>query len=233
MKDNMPEHVAIIMDGNSRWALKNQKNILSAYQQGIKVAGEIIIHAKDLGIKYLTLFVFSTENWNRPKNNIKIIMNLLRYYLINDIKALINQKISINFIGNLARLDPDIQNCMNKIRLDSKEHPFKLRLAISYGGRDEIIRSLITFLKKYPNPKFLDDLKQVENKFSFIINPDKIPDPELLIRTSGEYRLSNFLLWQLAYTELIFIKKFWPDFNIEDFNYAMNKFSVRNRRFGT
>lgn len=233
-QQNMPNHIAIIMDGNARWAKQNNKNKLSGYQQGIKVAQNIIRNAKKMGIKHLTLFAFSLENWQRPASDVKCLMTLLRQYLTNDIEQLLEEKMHISFIGNLRKLDQDIREQMEFIAIESNKvrHQFKLRLAISYGARNEILRTAISFAQKCYKKDFNLDMRQCEKKFIALLNPENFPEPDLLIRTSGEHRLSNFLLWEIAYTELIFIDKLWPDFTADDLYSAVKVYNRRKRRFG-
>ena len=230
----VPGHVAIIMDGNARWAKKHGRAKLVGYQEGMRTAKNIISYSKHIGIKYLTLFIFSLENWQRPHSDVKIIMSLLREYLIDNVLELLSEDMEISFIGNLSRLDKDIRDQIKHIAEASKKprYEFKLRLAISYGARNEIINSVIALIQKYQNKKYHLDKKHIEKKFLALLNVDNFPELDLLIRTSGEYRLSNFLLWELAYTELIFVNKLWPEFTNVDLQKAINIFNMRNRRFG-
>ena len=232
-KKNMPEHIAIIMDGNARWAKQNNKNRLIGYKKGIEVAQNIIRNVKETGIGHLTLFAFSLENWQRPAADVKSLMNLLRQYLANDVEKLLAEGMQISFIGDLSKLDQDIRAKMESISSASMQvqHRFKLRLAISYGARNEIMRAVSAFAKQY-NPAAAASAVQDEQQFTALLNPQNFPDPDLLIRTSGEHRLSNFLLWEMAYTELMFIDKLWPDFTIADLQAAIAAFSKRERRFG-
>ena len=229
----MPEHIAIIMDGNARWAKQNNKNRLIGYKKGIEVAQNIIRNVKETGIGHLTLFAFSLENWQRPAADVKSLMNLLRQYLANDVEKLLAEGMQISFIGDLSKLDQDIRAKMESISSASMQvqHRFKLRLAISYGARNEIMRAVSAFAKQY-NPAAAASAVQDEQQFTALLNPQNFPDPDLLIRTSGEHRLSNFLLWEMAYTELMFIDKLWPDFTIADLQAAIAAFSKRERRFG-
>ena len=229
----MPDHIAIIMDGNARWAKQNNKNRLIGYKKGIEVAQNIIRNVKETGIGHLTLFAFSLENWQRPEADVQNLMNLLRQYLANDVEKLLAEGMQISFIGDLSKLDQDIRAKMESISSASMkvQHEFKLRLAISYGARNEIMRAVSTFAKQY-NPAAAASAVQDEQQFTALLNPQNFPDPDLLIRTSGEHRLSNFLLWEMAYTELMFIDKLWPDFTIADLQAAIAAFSKRERRFG-
>ncbi len=226
--NNPPNHIAIIMDGNSRWAKNRLITQNLGYKKGIIAAQNIIRHAKNIGVKYLTLFAFSSENWNRPEKDVKEIMDMLRKYLKKDIEELLHEDIKIIFIGSRKRLDPDIAELMHQVEERSKNNSFNLIMAMSYGSRNEILDAAIEFSKKidsHPQKSALDT-------FTSTINPHNIPDPDLLIRTSGEYRLSNFLLWQIAYTELYFTDKLWPDFTTKDLDDAINNYNSRERRYG-
>jgi len=231
---NIPRHIAIIMDGNARWAKKNKKNRLAGYRRGIEVAQTVIKNAKEIGIEYLTLFAFSLENWQRPASDVKSLMTLLRRYLANNAEQLLAEEIEISFIGDLSKLDQDIRKKMSWITTESKKlgHKFKLILAISYGARNEILRAAISFAQQYQEKHLKSNMQDLEKKFVTLLNPQNFPEPDLLIRTSGEHRLSNFLLWEIAYTELIFIEKLWPDFTSVDLYEAINTYSKRERRFG-
>ncbi|MFQ3307291.1 MAG: undecaprenyl diphosphate synthase [Candidatus Midichloriaceae bacterium] len=225
----IPKHIAIIMDGNSRWAKKNSVSDISGYREGIKVAQDIIKSAKKMGVQHLTLYAFSIENWNRPKDKVEKLMTIFKGYLKKDINELIRNDIKVQFIGNFSRLDPEIINLMQNAEDASHGNSFNLRIAISYGARDEILDAAIRFSTAISG----NDSKEImEQKFNQIINPDNIPDPDLLIRTSGEHRVSNFLLWQIAYTELYFVDKLWPEFTEEDLEHAIEDFNKRERRYG-
>ena len=225
---NIPKHIAIIMDGNGRWAKhKNLPKILG-YQQGVKAAQNIIEYAKSIGVSYLTLYAFSLENWQRPKDEVKGLMDMFRKYLKNEVEELIKNDIRVIFIGKRDKLEEDIRESMASVEQRSLAHSFNLIIAVSYGSRDEIVDVAIQFSKLY-GAENNDDAKLL---FSSIINPHNIPDPDLLIRTSGECRLSNFLLWQIAYTELFFTDKFWPDFSGNDLMDAIKNFNQRERRYG-
>lgn len=216
----MLKHLAIIMDGNGRWAKNNSSSKLVAYNKGADAAEKIIEHSKSIGIKYLTLYAFSSENWNRPKEDVTILMDILRMYLKNRINKIIEHGVNVKFIGKLSLLPDDIQKLMNDAQEKSKNYDnFFLSIAVSYGSRDEILDA--AHKATIENKKFEDCLYTSE-----------MPDPDLLIRTGGQHRLSNFLLWQLAYTELYFINKLWPDFNEEDLNNAITEFNKRTRTYG-
>ncbi|RST72201.1 di-trans,poly-cis-decaprenylcistransferase [Candidatus Aquarickettsia rohweri] len=222
--------MAIIMDGNGRWA--RQKNLPKSfgYQKGIKSAQCIIKYSKKLGVEYLTLYAFSLENWQRPKDEIAKLMDMFREYLKKDIEKLIAEDIRIIFIGDHSKLDEDIKIAMKSAEDRSSQNSFCLVIAMSYGARDEITRSILKFNEKHNKESV--NKNNIEELFESIINPHQIPNPDLLIRTSGEKRLSNFLLWQIAYTELYFTSKCWPDFEKQDLLDAIDNFNKRERKYG-
>ena len=231
MKDSIPKHIAIIMDGNSRWAIKNNVNLSVAYEKGINTANKIVSYAKSLNVKYLTLYAFSIENWNRSSKKTSVLAYLLKNYLHQKLNKLIYQGISIDFIGDLSMIEENIKKLMRKISNKSQHNSFKLQIAISYSSKNEIIRSIASLRRKYSLLNNIDNLK-IEKLFNQIINPKNLPDPDLLIRTSGEQRLSNFMLWQLSYTELYFCDKLWPDFTEKDLLKAIQEYKTRSRRYG-
>ncbi|WP_323733098.1 polyprenyl diphosphate synthase [Candidatus Bandiella euplotis] len=224
---NIPRHIAIIMDGNGRWAKHNNVPKLMGYQHGIETAQTIIEYVKAIGVQYLTLYAFSLENWQRPKTEVDNLMNMFRSYLTNDIDNLIKNDIRVIFIGQRNKLEADIRDSMLNVEEKSSRNNFKLIIAISYGSRDEVVNTAVQFSKFYD-----ENIKNPDELFASIINPHNIPDPDLLIRTGGEHRLSNFLLWQMAYTELFFIDKFWPDFAKQDLLNAIEDFNKRERKYG-
>ena len=226
-----PKHIAIIMDGNSRWAKKKNLPKISGYNEGIKAAQNIIQFSKDLGVRYLTLYVFSIENWQRPKIEVENLMIILKNYLKKDIYSLITKGVRVIFTGDHSKLDQEICDSMYQIEEESLKNNFYLIIAISYSGRDEIIRSIIELCKSY-NKVDLVNYCDIESLFTSIMNLHNIPNPDLLIRTGGEKRLSNFLLWQIAYTELYFTDKLWPDFMKYDLVVAINDFNKRERKYG-
>lgn len=226
---NIPNHIAIIMDGNARWAKKRLLPRVAGYKKGIDIAEKVIYQAMEAGVKYLTLFAFSSENWFRPKIEVEELMGLFRSYLKNVIPNIIKRDIKVIFIGERDKLDEDIKGMMKEVEDRSSNNKFNLILAVSYGGRDEIRTAAIEMAKYLKDKK----LSEYENSlFDSFINNLKIPDPDLLIRTSGEHRISNFLLWQIAYTELYFTDKLWPDFCQDDLHQAIISYSNRERRYG-
>jgi undecaprenyl diphosphate synthase len=226
----LPQHIAIIMDGNGRWARERNLPKIIGYQRGIESAQKIIEYSKDLGIKYLTLYAFSLENWQRPKNEVAKLMNMFRDYLKNDIEKLIKKDIRIIFIGDRLKLDEDIRDSMKQVEDRSLQNSFCVIIAMSYGARNEITSAILKLGEQY-DKEFLNQ-NNIEKLFESAINPHGIPNPDLLIRTSGEKRLSNFLLWQIAYTELYFTNKYWPDFAKQDLLDAIEDFNKRERKYG-
>jgi undecaprenyl diphosphate synthase len=231
-KDNLPKHIAIIMDGNGRWAKARGLPRTAGHRQGIKRVKEIVKVANKLGIKYLTIFAFSTENWNRPKKEVDMLMRYLNNFLRNEIEDLNKNNIKLTVIGKEKPL-PDYLLKRIKFAQDYSRNNtgMNLIIALNYGARQEIVdavkRYALSVLEKKEN---LNDLN--EEKFANFLYTQGIPDPDLLIRTSGELRVSNFLLWQISYTEFYFTKKYWPDFTEEDLLEAIADYQGRQRRFG-
>ena len=225
-----PEHVAIIMDGNNRWTKKHKLKGFAGHEKGIDSIQNAVDTAKLFNIKFLTLFSFSSENWSRPKKEVKFLMNLLRKYLSNKINKLMKDNVSIKMIGEKKKLPKDIVKKINNYqKLTQKNNGLNLIFALNYGSRNEIIISVRKIINKFIKKKFYINEKSISSNL-FTKN---IPDPDLLIRTSGEKRLSNFLLWQLAYTELVFLDVLWPDFKKKHFLEALNQYSKRVRRYGS
>lgn len=230
---NIPKHVAIILDGNGRWAKKRRMPRNYGHSQGSKVVEQICEDAYHLGIKYLTVYAFSTENWKRPKDEVEALMKLLKNYLDTSIKTSEKNNMRVRIIGDRTGLSDDIQKKINNLEEASKANTgLNLQVAINYGSRDEIIRAVKTLSKDLDeNRVALDDIDEL--MFSRYLDTGDIPEPDLLIRTSGEQRLSNFLLWQLAYTEFYFTDVLWPDFNKRELLMAVEYYSARNRKYGT
>ena len=225
-----PVHVAIIMDGNNRWTKKHKLKGFAGHEKGIDSIQNAVDTAKLFNIKFLTLFSFSSENWSRPKKEVKFLMNLLREYLSNKINKLMKDNVSIKMIGEKKKLPKDIVKKINNYqKLTQKNNGLNLIFALNYGSRNEIIISVRKIINKFIKKKFFVNEKSISSNL-FTKN---IPDPDLLIRTSGEKRLSNFLLWQLAYTELVFLDVLWPDFKKKHFLEALNQYSKRVRRYGS
>ncbi len=225
---NIPEHVAIIMDGNGRWAKNRNKPRFYGHKEGMKRVKEIVEASKEFGIKVLTLFAFSTENWERPKEEVSFLMSLLKEYIKKEVKELKKNNIRLNFIGDLSKFSNDIKNLLNdSMGITSHCNDLMLNIALNYGGRADILQAV----KRIVAEK-IDEEKINEQLFSNFLYTKGIKDPDLLIRTSGEYRISNFLLWQIAYTELYITDTLWPDFDKNEFRKALEDFSKRERRFG-
>ena len=226
----IPAHVAIIMDGNNRWTKKKKLKGFAGHEKGIDSIQTAVDTAIFYNIKFLTLFSFSSENWARPEKEVKFLMNLLRRYLSKKIKKLMESNISIKMIGDKKKLPKDIVNKIEKYqKLTSKNNQLHLNFALNYGSRNEILIALRKIISKYVKKKILIN----EETISSNLYTKNIPDPDLLIRTSGEKRISNFLLWQLAYTELVFLDVLWPDFKKKHFADALNQYSKRVRRYGS
>lgn len=228
----LPVHVAIIMDGNGRWAAKRGLPKKAGHKAGAKTLEDISNAAVALGIKHLTVYAFSTENWKRSEEEVAGIMDLLRYYLQSFIDKVKKDNVLVHVIGDKTALDLDIQQKIENLEELSKHKTgMQLHIALNYGGRDEILRAVRTIAKKAVEGEILPEA--IDSKaFESCLDTVGIPDPELMIRTSGEERISNFLLWQLAYTEFQFQNKLWPDFTVEDFQQALLQYQNRDRRFG-
>ncbi len=227
-----PKHIAIIMDGNGRWAKQKGKPRIFGHQQGVKTVRRIVEDAANIGVKCLTLYSFSTENWSRPKSEITALFGLLKRFVKDDLKELIDRNVRVRIIGSHQGLGQDIIDLLENVEQKTKGNTdFDLVIAFNYGGRDEIIRA---------TKKIADNIK------AGLIDPDNINDelfasyldtagieePDLVIRTSGEKRISNFLLWQAAYAEFVFLDVLWPDFSKQDLQTAIKEYQKRERRFG-
>lgn len=230
--NNIPNHVAIILDGNGRWAKKRMMPRNYGHSQGSKVVEKICEEAYNIGIRYLTVYAFSTENWTRPKDEVDALMNLLNKYLDTSIKTSKKNNMRVRIIGDRSGLSVDLQTKIKALEEASENNTgLNFQVAINYGGRDEITRAVKALSKDLKEDRLAVDSIN-EEIFSQYLDTNDIPDPDLLIRTSGEQRLSNFLLWQLAYTEFYFTDVLWPDFNKEDLLKAVKFYSERNRKFG-
>jgi undecaprenyl diphosphate synthase len=231
-EDKLPSHVAIIMDGNGRWAQQRGLDRVFGHQHGVTALREVIETAAELGIRYLTLYAFSTENWGRPDKEVNALMEIMVQSLNKETDTLIKNNISLKAIGDVTRLSNNVKNRLfDTIRLTSTGTGLNLIVALSYSSRWEITEAA----RRMADDVLKGKLKQdsiIEEEFEKYLTTYGIPDPELLIRTSGELRISNFLLWQLAYTELYFTDILWPDFGKEDFYNAIIDFQKRERRFG-
>ncbi len=229
---NIPNHVAVIMDGNGRWAKKRMLPRNMGHKAGANAVERIIEEAHDIGIKYLTVYAFSTENWNRPEQEVSALMKLLRNYLEDCIKKADKNNIRVRVIGERSRLDADIIDRINELEEASKHNDgINFTIALNYGSRDEITRAIKKIAKECEDGALkAEDIN--EETVSKHLDTFDMPDPDLLIRTSGEERLSNYLLWQLAYTEFYFTDVLWPDFDREELEKAVIKYNERDRRFG-
>lgn len=227
--DNLPNHIAIIMDGNGRWAKSKGFPRVEGHRRGASVARNLVRYAHSRGIKYLTFFVFSSENWARPAKEVHSLMNMMRSYLKKDVKELDELNARLHVIGDMAKLPEDIAVSINNWQEKTKNNDgMHVVMALSYGGRREIIDAVKRIVTDNLST---DDI--TEGVFSSYLDTKDIPDPDLLIRTSGEQRISNFLLWQLAYTEMYFTNTYWPDFNEAEFEKALANYAKRERRYGS
>ncbi len=231
-KANLPKHVAIIMDGNGRWAKQRHLPRVEGHRAGAESARIIIRTSGELGIKYLTLYAFSAENWNRPKDEVDALMKYLVHYLKSETPELNKNNVRLEVIGQVYRLPENVQEHLNKsIATLSKNNGLTLVMALSYGSRIEIVEAVRSIAAKAKQGK-LDPADINEEVISQHLWTRNVPDPDLLIRTSGEMRLSNFLLWQISYTELVVTQTFWPDFRKPQFFAALEEYARRHRRFG-
>ena len=230
--NNIPKHIAIIMDGNGRWAKQQGKNRLFGHKSGVTSVKSVVEGAAELGVKNLTLYAFSSENWNRPKLEINALMQLLVNSINNETKTLNKNNIRLMAIGELSNLPKNCFNTLTKALKKTEDNDrMNLILAISYSSRWELSSAVKKMLKDAMDNKFgIDDIN--EDLIQKYLSTADLPNPELLIRTSGEMRISNFLLWQIAYSELYFTKKNWPDFRKEDLIEAIVDYQNRERRFG-
>ena len=220
-----PQHVAIIMDGNGRWGIKKKKSRNYGHKRGLVAVGNIINAAIKKKIKYLTLFIFSTENWKRPIKEVNYLFNLLESYIDKEIDNLLKKNIKIKVIGNIKPFPKILKLKIRKLeKLTSRNKNIQINMALNYGSREEIINTFKIIKNK--------NIKINEKNFEKFLYTKDIPDPDILIRTGNTKRISNFLTWQLIYTEIFFLKKMWPDFTKNDFFKIINKFKKINRNFG-
>ncbi|MGB8368046.1 MAG: isoprenyl transferase [Verrucomicrobiia bacterium] len=231
-KASLPQHVAIIMDGNGRWAKQRSLPRIEGHRQGAESARTIIRTSGELGIKYLTLYAFSAENWNRPKDEVDALMKYLIHYLKTETPELNKNNVRLEVIGQIYRLPENVQEPLKKsIATLSKNNGLTLVMALSYGSRIEIVDAVRGIAEKVRRGK-LDPADINEQVFAQHLYTRNIPDPDLLIRTSGEMRVSNFLLWQISYAELVITPTLWPDFRKPQFFAALEEYARRHRRFG-
>ncbi|HIE64343.1 MAG TPA: isoprenyl transferase [Nitrospira sp.] len=229
---NLPRHVAVIMDGNGRWAARKRLPRIEGHRRGIQAVREVITLARELEISILTLYAFSNENWSRPAPEINQLMTLLKRYLLKEVETMMSNEIRFRAVGQIDRLPGAVADLIQSVEEKTRDNKkMTLVLALSYGGRTEIVDTVKRLAEDLRTEKIsVKDLD--ETLFSEYLYTGDIPDPDLMIRTSGEVRISNFFLWQLAYTELYFTRVLWPDFKREDFLLALLGYQQRERRFG-
>lgn len=232
MQEIMPKHIAIIMDGNRRWAKERNLETRLGHKEGAETLKKIAKYANKIGIKYLTVYAFSTENWKRTKEEVGALMGLLQMYVNDFLNDKELENIKINILGDVSKLEPGLQKSIQKAIDRTKDYTgMTLNVAFNYGGRDEITKAVQKIATKVQNNEIaiqdIDEQYVSENLYT-----KGQLEPDLLIRTGGEQRVSNFLLWQLAYTEFLFIDKYWPDFSEADLDEAIKVFETRNRKFG-
>jgi len=229
---NIPEHIAIIMDGNGRWAEKHALGRISGHKKGAEAVRTATRTCREIGVKYLTLYAFSVDNWSRPETEVDALMKLLADYLLSELKEMQQTGIRFHIIGDISRIEPALQDKIEEVcRRTAGNRQMVLTLALNYGGRDDILRAIKQLWKDCQTGKYaMEDL--TSELLGRYLSTAAMPDPDLLIRTSGEYRLSNFLLWESAYTEFYFTDVLWPDFGKEDLLAAVKAFQKRERRFG-
>ena len=230
--NKIPQHVAIIMDGNGRWAEQNGLDRIFGHKEGVEAVRSVVEGAGEIGIEYLTLYAFSTENWNRPKEEVNAMMGLLVHAIVAETDNLHKNNVSLRTIGDIASLPLEVQrNLDGAIEKTAANTGLRLVLALSYSGRWELVEAVKKIADELKNDKIVKSSIN-EELIGKYLPTFGLPDPELLIRTGGEFRVSNFLLWQIAYTELYFTQKLWPDYRKEDLFEAVNDFQRRERRFG-
>jgi undecaprenyl diphosphate synthase len=226
--NNLPKHIAITMDGNGRWAKSKGKLRIFGHKNGVKAVRDTVEGAAEIGIKYLTLYAFSSENWNRPEKEVNALMTLLVSAINKETKTLMDNNIRLSTIGDINKLPSKAQKELQEAISKTKDNTrMNLVLALSYSGRGEILNAVKNIIKDGKEPEEIN-----QATFQQYLTTKSVPDPELLIRTSGEYRISNFLLWQIAYSELYFTDTLWPDFRRADLYKAILNYQSRERRFG-
>ena len=227
---NVPKHIAIILDGNGRWAQKRGLPRTMGHAAGAETFRTIATYCKEIGLEYLTVYAFSTENWKRPQAEVDTIMELLEKYLFEAIDRMEKDKVKMEFFGDVSVLSPKLLGLIERTREISKHYDgCQVNICLNYGGRDEIIRGIMKFAEEYKQGTVTELTEESFNRYLFSAG---VPDPDLLIRPGGEVRLSNFLMWQSAYSELYFTDTLWPDFTKADINAAIAEFQRRDRRYG-
>ena len=225
-ENNIPNHIAIVMDGNGRWALNKNLDRFKGHEKGVRVVKEVTKYCSEIGVKYLTLYTFSNENWKRPANEVISLMKLFRKTLIDEINLILENDIKFKVIGDKTKLDILTRKKIDDLESKTKNNKnMQLILALSYGSRQEIITAVNNLLQKNKNKVNLDDF--INSLFT-----RNIPDPDILIRTGFEKRISNFLLWQIAYSEIFFIDEYWPNFNKKILKNIIKDYNLRERRYG-
>jgi len=228
MGGSLPAHIAIIMDGNGRWARARHRPRVFGHTEGVKTVRRVVEGASEIGVKCLTLYSFSTENWTRPKAEIAALFNLLRQYVESDLDTLHSKNVRVRILGSRRGLSPDLLQLIHRVEETTKHNTaFNLNIAFNYGGRDELLRAAA---RAAADGQDLAVMKEAE--FDPYLDTAGLPDVDLVIRTSGEKRISNFLLWQAAYAEFVFSDVLWPDFKLSDLESAIEDFNRRDRRFG-
>ena len=226
-----PRHIAIIMDGNGRWAKKRGLPRTAGHAAGAESFRRIANYCRTLGVEYLTVYAFSTENWKRSQEEVAGIMKLLHRYLVEALADMEKNRVRFRFFGDLSRLTPQLRKLCQDAEKRSEEYDVQVNFCLNYGGRDEIVRAARAFSQDVADGKRTPE-ELTEELFSDYLYSSDVPDPELIIRPSGEQRISNFLLWQSAYSEYVFMNVLWPDFTPEDLDKAIEEYHRRNRRFG-
>jgi undecaprenyl diphosphate synthase len=225
-REAVPTHVAVIMDGNGRWAKQRSLPRSMGHKAGVKTVKEIVRAAKDFGVKVLTLYAFSTENWKRPEGEVSFLFDLLLIFIKRDFRELVEEGVKLRILGDISEFPENLQTEIEKARLETQNNAvIELNIALNYGARQELIRAFKRLAEDGINNPTQEDI-------SSRLYTNGQPDPDLLIRTSGEMRISNFLLWQIAYSEIYCTDKFWPDFTRQDLHEAIEVFQKRHRRFG-
>ena len=227
----IPQHIAIIMDGNGRWAKKRGLPRTAGHAAGAEAFRKIANYCRTLGVKYLTVYAFSTENWKRSEEEVGGIMRLLGKYLQEALRDMEKNRVCFRFFGDLSRLSPQLQKLCSEAVDQSADYDVQVNFCLNYGGRDEIVRAARAFAQDVAEGKYSSSDLTEELLSTYLYSKD-VPDPELIIRPSGELRTSNFLLWQSAYSEFVFMNVLWPDFGPKDLDAAIEEYQRRNRRFG-
>ena len=224
----IPHHVAIIMDGNRRWAKERRFDVIKGHNQGSNTLNEIARHAQQTGVTFLTVFAFSTENWRRPQREVNALIELMRRFLMQDLETLISDNVRLRIIGDLAPFDPDLRRLFDvAVNQTSVNDGLQLTIAINYGGKQDLMQAVQSLVAQNEGQAEIS-----EDAIKAALQTSELPAIDLLIRTGGEFRLSNFILWDSAYAELYFSDKYWPDFLSADFDEALHHFQNRQRRFG-